>query len=111
MYISFVLHVVLRTFIYGGASAFVSLLFPQQHFGKLFGITLFLGGLAALLQFPLSALVLTTLGGNFQYFHVGLAVLCLLTVVHPISLFVKARKLERAELNQQQIDESTYVRF
>ena len=111
IYTSFVLQVIFRTFVYGGNTAFISLLFPQQHFGKLLGLTQCLVGIVSLLQIPLSTFVLNTLGGNFQYFYVGLVVVCLLTIVHPVTLFVKARTIQRAELNKQHIDESKYVKF
>ena len=94
VYISFVLQVAFRTFLYGGNASYISMIFPDQHFGKLMGITQLHAGTVSLLQFPLGALVLGPLQGDFLYFHIALVLICLLTIVHPIVLYVRASKME-----------------
>lgn len=86
VYMSFVFSVLFRAFLYGGNASFITLTYPCEHFGKLMGLTMVIGGIVSLLQYPLSSLILTTMNGDFQTFNVYTVFACLITVVHPVSL-------------------------
>ena len=86
VYIAFVFSVLFRAFLYGGNASFITLTYPGEHFGKLMGLTMVIGGVVSLLQYPLGSLILTTLNGNFQTFNIYTVFACLITAVHPIAL-------------------------
>ena len=52
-YLSFVMLVLTQTCVFGSSDSFLAILFPAEDFGKLFGCNEIIGGLIALLQFPL----------------------------------------------------------
>ncbi|XP_076816137.1 equilibrative nucleobase transporter 1-like [Clavelina lepadiformis] len=82
---SFVLLVLARAFVYSGNSAFVSLNFPVQHLGKLYGLTNAIAGLFGLIQFALFR-VAQTVDPEFHYINVSFLIASCLTLVHPIFL-------------------------
>ncbi|XP_076818665.1 equilibrative nucleobase transporter 1-like [Clavelina lepadiformis] len=86
-YASFILQVLFRSFLYGGNCSFVALLFPSEHFGKLYGMTMTLAGLVTLFQFPLFSLVLRVFESDFLFINVAFMVVCLLTYIHPVTLY------------------------
>ncbi|XP_022540626.2 solute carrier family 43 member 3a [Astyanax mexicanus] len=91
-YITFILQVLNRSFLYGGNAAFISIAFPAQHFGKLYGLVMSLSAVVSLLQYPCLALV-KTLGGDPFYVNISLTVLTLLAFIHPLSIFLYCRRL------------------
>nr|CAB3266285.1 solute carrier family 43 member 3-like [Phallusia mammillata] len=94
-YISFVLQVVFRSFLYGGNASFIAFSFPVQHFGKLYGLTMTLGGVVALLQFPLFSLVLRALNKDFTSVNIAYIIICALTSIHPALLYWSSVKKEK----------------
>ncbi|XP_056295410.1 solute carrier family 43 member 3b [Pseudoliparis swirei] len=92
-YFTFVMQVLNRSFLYGGNAAFISVAFPLQHFGKLFGLVMALSAVFSLLQYPCFALVNGPLDGNPLYVNIGLTLLSLLTFIHPLSVFLHCRSL------------------
>ena len=99
-YVSFILQVVFRSFLYGGNASFIALLYPGQHFGTLYGVTMIVGGIVSLLQFPLSKIAVNLCGGDFLPLNISFIAISLFTLIHPITLFFKARKLEKCLLNK-----------
>ncbi|XP_029932710.1 solute carrier family 43 member 3-like isoform X2 [Myripristis murdjan] len=63
-YLTFILQVLNRSFLYGGNAAFISIAFPAYHFGKLYGLMMCLSAVFSLLQYPCFALVQGALGGD-----------------------------------------------
>ncbi|XP_034400250.1 solute carrier family 43 member 3b [Cyclopterus lumpus] len=92
-YVTFVLQVLNRSFLYGGNAAFISVAFPSCHFGKLYGLVMALSAVFSLLQYPCFALVNGPLGGNPLYVNIGLTLLSLLAFIHPLSVFLHCRSL------------------
>ena len=92
-YVSFVLQVAFRSFLYGGNASFIALVFPIEHFGKIYGMTMTLAGIISLLQFPLYSLVLRSFEGNFMVINIIFLVVCALTFVHPFSLYLMSKKV------------------
>ncbi|KAM5248359.1 equilibrative nucleobase transporter 1 [Ctenodactylus gundi] len=82
-YATFVLQVASRSFLYGGNAAFLTVAFPPEHFGKLFGLAMALSALVSLLQFPLFTLIRGPLSGDPFYVNLLLLLATLLTFVHP----------------------------
>ncbi|KAA0709181.1 Solute carrier family 43 member 3 [Triplophysa tibetana] len=66
-YLTFVLQVLNRSFLFGGNAAFISMAFPPVHFGKLFGMLMALSAVVSLLQYPCFALIKGPLGGDPLY--------------------------------------------
>uniref|UniRef100_A0A8C1LLT3 Solute carrier family 43 member 3-like n=1 Tax=Cyprinus carpio TaxID=7962 RepID=A0A8C1LLT3_CYPCA len=62
-YVTFILQVLNRSFLYGGNAAFISIAFPARHFGKLYGLAMSLSAVVSLLQYPCFALN-KVLGGD-----------------------------------------------
>ncbi|KAM8733113.1 solute carrier family 43 member 3b isoform 1-T2 [Acanthopagrus schlegelii] len=91
-YLTFILQVINRSFLYGGNAAFISVAFPSCHFGKLYGMIMALSAVFSLLQYPCFALV-KALDGDPLYVNVGLTVLSLLAFIHPLSMYLHCRRL------------------
>ncbi|XP_033994150.1 solute carrier family 43 member 3b [Trematomus bernacchii] len=92
-YLTFILQVLNRSFLYGGNAAFLSVAFPSCHFGKLYGLVMALSAVFSVLQYPFFALVNGPLGGDPLYVNAGLALLSLLAFIHPLSVLLHCRSL------------------
>ncbi|XP_058237910.1 solute carrier family 43 member 3a isoform X2 [Hemibagrus wyckioides] len=99
-YATFFLQVLNRSFLYGGNAAFISIVFPAQHFGKLYGLMMSLSALVALLQYPCLALVKAFDGDPF-YVNLILTILMLLAFIHPLNVFFHCRSLATKKGNTQ----------
>ncbi|XP_076434626.1 LOW QUALITY PROTEIN: equilibrative nucleobase transporter 1-like [Babylonia areolata] len=86
-YLTFVLHCLHRSFLYGPNSAFVANAFPNEHFGKLFGVTLTTSAIFSMLQYPLFLIMQGPLGGDPLAINVFLLVLMLISYIHPIYIW------------------------
>lgn len=85
-YATFILQVVSRSFLYGCNAAFLTLAFPSEHFGKLFGLVMALSAIVSLLQFPLFKV---SPESKAVYVSMGLAIF--LTLVHPFLVYRECR--------------------
>ncbi|XP_076015574.1 solute carrier family 43 member 3b [Genypterus blacodes] len=92
-YLTFILQVLNRSFLYGGNAAFISLAFPPCHFGKVYGLVMALSAVFSILQYPCFALVKGALGGDPFYINVGLTLLSLVAFIHPLSVYLHCRSL------------------
>eukprot|EP00066_Takifugu_rubripes_P005941 XP_003970377.1 PREDICTED: solute carrier family 43 member 3-like [Takifugu rubripes] len=92
-YLTFILQVINRSFLYGGNAAFISVAFPSCHFGKLYGMVLALSAVFALLQYPCFALVKGALNGDPLYVNIALTLVSLLAFIHPLYVYLHCRKL------------------
>ncbi|CAJ1058631.1 solute carrier family 43 member 3b [Xyrichtys novacula] len=92
-YVTFILQVLNRSFLYGGNAAFISVAFPSCHFGKLYGLVMALSAVFSVLQYPCFALVKGALGGDPLYVNIGLTLLSLLAFIHPLSVYLHCRSL------------------
>ncbi|XP_056096467.1 solute carrier family 43 member 3a isoform X1 [Rhinichthys klamathensis goyatoka] len=101
-YVTFILQVLNRSFLYGGNAAFISIAFPARHFGKLYGLVMSLSAVVSLLQYPCFALN-KVLGGDPFYVNVILTVLTLLAFIHPVYVFLHCRELAKQRENSQSI--------
>ncbi|KAK7087540.1 equilibrative nucleobase transporter 1-like [Littorina saxatilis] len=99
-YVTFVLHCLHRSFLYGPNSAFVANAFPSEHFGKLFGITLTVSALFSTIQYPLFLIMQGPLNGDPMAINIFLLVLMVISYVHPIYIWCylqrKLSKIARA---------------
>ncbi|XP_071313717.1 solute carrier family 43 member 3b [Trachinotus anak] len=91
-YLTFVLQVLNRSFLYGGNAAFISVAFPSCHFGKLYGLVMALSAVFSLLQYPFFALVSGPLGGDPLYVNVALTLLSVFAFIHPLSVYLHCRR-------------------
>lgn len=105
-YVSFILQVIFRSFLYGGNMSFNAIAFPGQHFGKLYGLDMFVGGIFGLLQFPLFALVLRKMDGDFFIMNIIFVFISALTLFHPLCIYMwciqKTQKYERGIVNARE---------
>ncbi|XP_038146461.1 solute carrier family 43 member 3a [Cyprinodon tularosa] len=107
-YLTFILQVLNRSFLYGGNAAFLSIAFPSCHFGKLYGLVMALSALISLLQYPCFALVKGALHGDPFYVDVSLSLLTFLVFIHPVYIFIycrrKAHSRENIPLTEAHLD-------
>ncbi|XP_044537887.1 solute carrier family 43 member 3 [Gracilinanus agilis] len=82
-YFTFILQVISRSFLFGGNAAFITLAFPSQHFGKIYGTVMMLSAVVTILQFPIFILIKGPLQGNPLYVNIVLILFTLLSFVHP----------------------------
>uniref|UniRef100_A0A3Q3IA51 Solute carrier family 43 member 3a n=1 Tax=Monopterus albus TaxID=43700 RepID=A0A3Q3IA51_MONAL len=94
-YLTFILQVLNRSFLYGGNAAFLSIAFPACHFGKLYGLVMSVSGVISLLQYPFFTLVRGALGGDPLFVNIALILLTLQAFIHPVYVFIHCRKLAR----------------
>ncbi|XP_072022699.1 equilibrative nucleobase transporter 1-like [Amphiura filiformis] len=100
-YVSFVLQVVLRAFLYGIASAFLPMAFPTRYYATMLGVLFAAAGLFSLLQYPIFLLVQGPLQGNHYYVNVAFIAMCLSTMLFPIYIHIYVKKKEKLlELNR-----------
>lgn len=92
-YLTFILQVLNRSFLYGGNAAFISIAFPSCHFGKLYGLVMALSAVFSVLQYPCITLVKDVLGGDPFYVNIGLTILSLVAFIHPLSVYFHCRTL------------------
>uniref|UniRef100_G3STK3 Solute carrier family 43 member 3 n=1 Tax=Loxodonta africana TaxID=9785 RepID=G3STK3_LOXAF len=90
-YLTFILQVVSRSFLYGGNAAFLTLAFPSEHFGKIFGLMMTLSAVVSLLQFPIFTLIKGPLQNDPFSVNVTLMLVTLLTFVHPFLVYWECR--------------------
>ncbi|XP_067266980.1 solute carrier family 43 member 3b [Chanodichthys erythropterus] len=91
-YLTFILQVLNRSFLYGGNAAFISVAFPSEHFGKLYGTVMALSAVISLLQYPCFALIKGPLAGDPLYVNVALTVLSLLAFINPLYVLLHCRR-------------------
>ncbi|XP_015424828.1 PREDICTED: solute carrier family 43 member 3 isoform X2 [Myotis davidii] len=91
-YGTFVLQVISRSFLYGGNAAFLTIAFPSEHFGKLFGLVMALSAIVSLLQFPIFMLIKGPLQNDPFYVNVMLVLVTLLTFAHPVLVYLECRQ-------------------
>lgn len=102
-YLTFVLQVLNRSFLYGGNAAFISVAFPSCHFGKLYGLVMALSAVFSLLQYPCFSLVKGALDGDPLYVNVGLTLLSLLAFIHPLSVYLHCRRVASQRVMNQDV--------
>uniref|UniRef100_A0A667Y9I0 Solute carrier family 43 member 3 n=1 Tax=Myripristis murdjan TaxID=586833 RepID=A0A667Y9I0_9TELE len=106
-YLTFILQVLNRSFLYGGNAAFISLAFPPCHFGKLYGLVMALSAVVSVLQYPCFALVKGALGGDPLYVNVALTVLSMLAFIHPAYVYLYCRRLASQRAKSKEADTSS----
>jgi len=85
VYGTFVFHLLTRWVCSWWFICLPRLFFPFYHFGKAYGLTMFLAGILLFSQFGLYQIVLY-LDPSFKYINLGFLVLCILTLVHPLAI-------------------------
>ncbi|XP_070343479.1 equilibrative nucleobase transporter 1-like [Equus asinus] len=93
-YVTFILEVISRSFLYGGNAAFLTLVFPPEHFGKIFGLVMVLSAIVSLLQFPIFTFIKGPLQNDPFYVNVMLVLLTLLTLMHPFLVYRECQQKE-----------------
>uniref|UniRef100_A0A3Q2Y2V4 Solute carrier family 43 member 3a n=1 Tax=Hippocampus comes TaxID=109280 RepID=A0A3Q2Y2V4_HIPCM len=102
-YFTFILQVINRSFIYGGNAAFINIVFPACHFGKLYGFVMSTSAVITLLQFPCFALVKGPLGGDPFYVDLVLTLITLAVFIHPLYVFIHCKKSAHLRRNRHSV--------
>ncbi|XP_041790136.1 solute carrier family 43 member 3a [Chelmon rostratus] len=103
-YLTFVLQVSSRSFLYGGHAAFISIVFPACHFGKLYGLVMSMSAAVSLLQYPCFTLVKGPLDGDPFFVDIALTLLTVLVFIHPFYIFIHCRKVARRREDNMQTE-------
>ena len=92
-YPSFVFLLLTRGFLFGGNAAFLSINFPFEHFGKLYGLTNLMAGLVSLLQYAVISIALEV---DPKFFYINVVLLCIMiaSLAHPLAILKSKLKLE-----------------
>ncbi|XP_060133410.1 equilibrative nucleobase transporter 1 isoform X6 [Zootoca vivipara] len=96
-YATFILQVLSRSFLYGGNAAFLSIAFPSEHFGKLYGLVMGLSAVVSLLQYPCFSLISGPLNGDPFYVNIGLIVLIFLALVNPVMVWLECKRRQKEQ--------------
>ncbi|XP_071505122.1 equilibrative nucleobase transporter 1-like [Diadema antillarum] len=94
-YLTFLIQVVIRSFLYGLSVAVIPIMFPQEFFGTLFGVMGSFAGIFGLLQYPIFSILQNVLHGDPFILNICFIVFNLLTLSLPIYIFIFARRKER----------------
>uniref|UniRef100_UPI00398F4489 equilibrative nucleobase transporter 1-like n=1 Tax=Pristiophorus japonicus TaxID=55135 RepID=UPI00398F4489 len=94
-YVTFILQVINRSFMYGGNAAFIAITFPSRHFGKIYGLTLALSAVVSLLQYPFYALVKGPLNDDPMYMNISFVILVTLAIAHPVIVYLHCQRETR----------------
>ncbi|XP_064612402.1 equilibrative nucleobase transporter 1-like [Liolophura sinensis] len=88
----FLLALILRVFTVATTAAFLTHVhFPQEHFGKLYGLTTFVAAMFGICLYPLRYALLYKLDGNPFYINVAFLCLSFLAFVHPVNIWRHCR--------------------
>ncbi|XP_033119327.1 solute carrier family 43 member 3-like [Anneissia japonica] len=93
-YITFVLQVLSRAFLYGLAAAFIATAFPMQFFGSLYGMMMLLSAIFGLIQYPLFIISQKYSDGDPIYVNIFVLLLNMLSFLLPlyIGVYVKRKR-------------------
>ncbi|KAK6191320.1 hypothetical protein SNE40_003042 [Patella caerulea] len=84
---SLLLNVMHRVFLLTNLCSFLMHLhFPQQHFGKFFGLAMFVSAIINAFQFPIKNFLLHKYNASL-YVNIFLLVMCVVTLGHPINVW------------------------
>jgi len=92
-YLTIVSACLFRSFMVGTTASFISLCFPNEHFGKLYGITRVVGALTTLTAVPIFKAVVNS-GNEYDLGNYFFLALSSITLLHPIYILKVARKPE-----------------
>ena len=62
----FILNTIVRPFLYATHSAYISIAFPTEHFGTLYGFAFFCASIYSLFNYPLFEITVSLWHGNFS---------------------------------------------
>lgn len=96
LYLSFILLLFFRAFLFGTAFNFIAQAFPIEHFGKLMGVTQALGGVASIFQYGLFKIAAEVKNG-FTVVNIYLLLVSVLCFAHPIFLYFKAFRVDTSQ--------------
>ena len=85
-YVTMAIQVVARAFVYSTAAAFTNAVYPTQHFGFIYGLTVACGGVVLLLQYPVTLIVTRIFNDNYDIVNGVTLAAVLVNLLHPIYL-------------------------
>ncbi|KAL4228681.1 hypothetical protein ACF0H5_011725 [Mactra antiquata] len=91
VYMAFIFFTFFRSSLFTVAVAFIGDAFPAEYFGVLFGMLQVSAGIAGLVQYPLFTWY-DAYEGSYMHVNIFLLVLQVVTLLHPLLLFIKGRR-------------------
>ena len=91
-YVTLVMQVFARAFMYSTVVNFISNCFPGKNFGVLYSLVECIGAVALFLQYPITLVVTRFLSGSFQEVYGTLLALSALMFFYPVLLTYKSKK-------------------
>lgn len=91
-YVTMMLQVIGRSFMYATSASFISVGYPSRHLGVLNSLMECLGGIFLLLQFPVTLIVTRLLNNDYQYIYVFLLAMCVIALFHPLGLLLYVKR-------------------
>ncbi|XP_063971639.1 equilibrative nucleobase transporter 1-like isoform X2 [Lytechinus pictus] len=110
-YLTFIIQVVIRSFLYGLSCAAIPIMFPQEYFGTLFGVMGSFAGIFGLLQYPIFSILQNVLNNDPFILNICFIVFNLLTASLPMYIwFFVRRKEKQYKLEQEEeLQEEKYT--
>jgi len=90
--VAFFLHTAVRTFLHSSTGGLYAAMYHFSHFGKLTGLTSFLGAVFILIQDPLFVLINDSFDGNPFWINFGMLIATILGFGLPLILWMESRK-------------------
>ena len=84
-----------RAFLYSTHASFISIGFPEYHFGFLYTLVSLMTGASLFLQYPLTLVVTRFFDSSYDAVYSVLFVLSAICLVHPISLIVLSKNIRK----------------
>lgn len=103
-YLTFIIQVVIRSFLYGLSVACIPIMFPMEYFGTLFGVMGSFAGIFGLLQYPIFSILQNVLNNNPFILNICFIVFNLLTLSLPIYIFIFVRRKEKQHAEEKEVD-------
>ncbi|CAB4008206.1 Hypothetical predicted protein, partial [Paramuricea clavata] len=100
---SFLLYAFLRSFLYSSHGSFIMKEFPLYHAGALNGLSLLVSAVVSLFQIPMFALLDGPYNGDPTWVNVGLLVVQILVMVHPVYLWKCSKNEDKSSNNTLKI--------
>ena len=95
-YGAFVFHLLTRGFLHGGYADFLASNFSFYHFGKLYGLGGLIYAFIALSQYGLFQIAIN-FDPDFYYIDTGWLIACVLTLLHPLVIYLSIQKFSESE--------------
>ena len=103
------MHAISRVWFAGAFQYYCSALYPSQHFGKLYGISMIFCGTVNTIQYPITRYVTKNPENNFIVINGFLVGFCIVGFIHPSYLLHRYFKKQKCILKKRRADQSLVI--